>query len=251
MTADAVHHAILIVDIEGFGRPERTDHIRRELRHQLYRLVKESLEHAGVGIESWRSEDRGDGILVLVTADVPKTQLLDAWILWLTAGLRRYNGRSSPQARMRLRAAAHMGEVARDETGLVGTDLNDAFRLLDCDGLRDALDSSSGDLAVIVSDPVYQSVVKADAGLIDPNEYDQVAVSVKELDTFAWVIARRGARAGSTGHSQARTPSKPEGRGGIVFNGETRVEGDVVGRDKNQTVTYYGGQRERDKRRES
>jgi len=236
--SDAMHHTILLVDIKEFRGAKRTGDIRANLREQLYRLVREALKRAEV--TQWEEADRGDAVLILVAADVAKTRLLDAWVLWLASGLRRYNDRSSPGAEMRLRAAVHWGEVTRDENGFVGTDLDDTFRLLDCVPIRKALDSSSAGLAVIVSDPFYQSVVKADAGLIGPNEFEQVEVRIKELRTTAWITVRGTVRATSARRSETRVPSQSASPSGIVFHGETRVGRDVVQGD----VTNYGGERD-------
>ena len=53
--------------------------------------------------------------------------------------------------RIRLRMALHAGEIIRYEHGAAGAAINLAFRLVDAEPLKAALEGSSGALAVIVS----------------------------------------------------------------------------------------------------
>jgi hypothetical protein len=68
----AVHRTIVVVDIEGFGDPHRTNRNQVAVRDGLYKAMRAAFHHAGIPWADDGHEDRGDGIFVLVSADVPK-----------------------------------------------------------------------------------------------------------------------------------------------------------------------------------
>jgi hypothetical protein len=81
------------------------------MRQELYRLLEQPQARAGLRREDFRAEDRGDGVLVLLNSDVPKTRVLPWLVLRMAAELNRYN-RTAPEAtRIRVRAVVHAGEV--------------------------------------------------------------------------------------------------------------------------------------------
>ncbi|MCE7079816.1 hypothetical protein [Streptomyces sp. ST2-7A] len=173
------HHLIVIIDIVGSGR--RTDPDQSWLRDRLYAMTDRALRTAG--IEGEESEDRGDGILVLLPGGVPKTALLGPFVDALDAELRAHARlyRTGPRA-LRLRASLHAGEVARDERGWVGADLNAAFRMVDLPALRDTLETAErAVLALAVSDLLYRAIVRHDHPGIEPTEYRDVPFSAKEI----------------------------------------------------------------------
>ncbi|MGH8906100.1 MAG: hypothetical protein ACRD0K_06220 [Egibacteraceae bacterium] len=241
MTYETVHRTILVLDIEGSGRPDRTDATRADLHDKLYRLLEEALKRASITPGDHEVHDRGDGVLVLVDG-VTKSRLLNEFVLQLAAGLSQHNKSASPAAQMRLRAAIHAGEIALEQRGPNGTALYATFRLADCPPLRNALASSKAALAVIVSDELYQSVVRQYPDLISDEDYEEVTVSVKEFSGRAW-ITLRGSKRGDPPADQTPAPPRPNPdapksvtEGGVVFHGPTKVSGNVAGRD--QTVTY-------------
>src|SRR5689334_16176178 len=66
------HCTIVIVDIEGFGRLIRTNTNQVRIRRGMYRAIEHAFEAAGIPWVSCRHEDRGDGVLVLAPAEIPK-----------------------------------------------------------------------------------------------------------------------------------------------------------------------------------
>ncbi|MGH8898782.1 MAG: hypothetical protein ACRDZ4_17615 [Egibacteraceae bacterium] len=240
MSYEAVHQTILVVDIEGFGKLDRTDPIRAKLRADLSRLLEEAFKRGSVDLSQCTPSDTGDGVLVLIPAGVPKTRVLDC-IVFLARDLRERNDSASDKAKMRLRAVVHAGEVACGDN--VGRDLNYAFRLLDCKPLRAALAKSSADLALIVSDLIYEGVVGHNAGLIAPTEFDEVEVRVKEVKTTAWITVRSRGKGGTGKHTTDASPDPAPGssaqelprRVGMIFNAPPTFGGDAVAGDKHVT----------------
>src|SRR5580704_16490902 len=63
------HRSIVAIDIERSTSPERTNPIREELRHEAYRLLGTALRTAGItDVHCDPLADRGDGVLVLISA---------------------------------------------------------------------------------------------------------------------------------------------------------------------------------------
>jgi tetratricopeptide (TPR) repeat protein len=181
-----VHRAIMVVDVERFGDPARTNLNQLAVRDGLYKAVTRAFMESGVAWDSCVSEDRGDGALILVPPEVPKTCLVTVLLGRLTAAVSWHNARCAVPEQMRLRVALHAGEVYRDAHGVAGAAVNHTFRLADAPALRSALDASPGVLALIVSDWLFGEVVRHDPAA-EPGSYRQVQVIVKETAAAGWI----------------------------------------------------------------
>ncbi|CAL9503213.1 hypothetical protein SUDANB95_03455 [Actinosynnema sp. ALI-1.44] len=182
----AVHRAMVLVDVEGFGAAARTLPHQLRTRAVLYDVVREALAAAGVPWDGCYHEDRGDSVFVLVPPQYPKGPLVEVLPGALARAVGRHNERGPEAARVRLRVAVHAGEVAFDEHGVTSTSLTTAFRLLDAGPLKVALAGSSGVVAMIVSESIFQEVVRQSAA-IDSATFRPVEVAVKEVRERAWV----------------------------------------------------------------
>ena len=180
----AVHRAIVVVDVEGFGDQRRTNPHQVAVREGLYRAMQDAFGRAGIPWDSCSHEDRGDGVFVLVPAEVPKALLAESLPAALVTALRAHNGGHPGPEQIRLRMALHAGEVHYDQHGVTAVAVNLAFRLLDARPLKAALTSSSGVLAVIVSSWFFEEVVRHSG---TAPGYRPVEVAVKETATTGWV----------------------------------------------------------------
>src|SRR6266702_5055152 len=149
--APAAHRAIVCVDVEGFGDLRRTNADQVVVRDGLYGALRGAFARSGVYWQDCYREDRGDGVLVLVPPQVPKTVLVTRVPRELAAALGEHNRARGREARIRLRMAVHAGEVVYDGHGVAAAAVNHAFRLLEARAVKDALGGSTGVLAVIVS----------------------------------------------------------------------------------------------------
>jgi hypothetical protein len=179
--------ALFVCDIASFGAEARTDHIQAHVRASLYEQLRRSFDEAGVPFDSCYREDRGDGVMVAVPPEAGTALLVSSVADRLRAELRRHNDVSSEAAQIRLRVAVHIGEAHSDGNGLVGTSVNHAFRILDAAEFKAALRSTSAHLALIVSQRVYDDIVRHGRDLIDPADYRQVEIQVKETAAIAWI----------------------------------------------------------------
>jgi hypothetical protein len=180
----APHHmSVMVVDVAGFGRLD--NRAQGRVRAELNAMVRLAFRSAGIRW-SISVENRGDGMIILVPATKSTVSLLDPVIPALAALVRRHNERAEP--RIRLRVSVHVGVVGRDATGWVGSDLITACRLVDSPAVRRYLrQRPDDDLVVVVSDIVYSGIVTHRYRRIDPVTYDPVHISLKELNTRAWL----------------------------------------------------------------
>ena len=179
----AVHRTI-VVDVEGFGDQRRTNRDHVAIRDGLYRAMREAFGRAGIAWDDCGHEDRGDGVFVLVPAEVPKGLLAESLPSALVTGLHAHNDTHPGPEQIRLRMALHAGEVHYDQHGVTAAAVNLAFRLLDAGALKAALASSPGVLAVIASSWFYEEVVRHSPAAA---AYRPVEVAVKETTTTGWV----------------------------------------------------------------
>ncbi|RFS87302.1 hypothetical protein D0T12_03435 [Actinomadura spongiicola] len=181
-----VHRAIICVDIESFCRPGRNDAQRADMRRGLYDVLERAFTWAGIDANDRYHEDRGDGAFFLVPTEGPQSRLVEPLPFHLASELARYNQAASPATRVRLRVALHAGYVHHDPRGVVGTALNEAFRLLDAPVLKRTLHDASGDLAFIASDQFHQDVIRS-RRVFDSSADRKVRVTVKDPHVEAWI----------------------------------------------------------------
>jgi len=211
MLGEPVHRTILAIDVEGFTRRPRRDVDRLLMRKELYRLLEQALARAGLRPEDFRAEDRGDGVLVLLNAEVPKTRVLPWLVLRMAAELNRYN-RTAPEAtRIRVRAVVHAGEVASDAYGHASKDLNLTFRLLDSDLLRGYLANARTSLVLLVSASIYNDIIEQGYREIDAEAFQPVQVVAKSTHALAWVYVPGRHNGVATGQQRPgpTTPTAP------------------------------------------
>jgi tetratricopeptide (TPR) repeat protein len=174
------------VDVEGFGDKRRTNTDRLSVRDGMYRAVQQAFAKSGVGWADCYHESCGDGVFVLIPADVPKGVFVESMPGELAEALHEHNATHGAQQRIRLRMALHAGEVYYDEHGVTAESINLAFRLLDARPLKEALADSPGSLAVIVSPWFFDEVVRHSPGG-DAATYRPVQVAVKETSAIGWI----------------------------------------------------------------
>ena len=194
----------MVVDVERFGDPARTNLNQLAVRDGLYKALIQAFGRSGIEWGSCVSEDRGDGALILVPPEVPKAYLVTSLPGMLAAAVSRHNAGCAGPEPMRLRVALHAGEVYRDAHGVAGSAVNHAFRLAEAPALRSALAASPGVLAVIVSDWLFSEVVRHDPAA-EPGSYRKVQVAVKETAAVGWVrVSDPGMIHGDAGQGDIR-----------------------------------------------
>jgi hypothetical protein len=191
----AVHRTILVVDVERFGDPARTNLDRLTVRDGMYRSLAQAFRATGIPWSTCDREDRGDGVLVVIPPTVAKSLLIEPLPEHLVSTLTAHNHTHRATERIRLRMALHAGEVHYDDHGVVGKAIDHTFRLVDTDELKLTLARSAGVLAVITSSWFFDEVIWHSQAHIR-GAFQPAHVVAKETDTTAWI--------GIPGHQRAR-----------------------------------------------
>lgn len=215
------HRSIVVVDVVSFTRPDRDNVDQLAIRAALYETLRDAFEDSGIPWRQTVREDRGDGVLIFVSAEVSKVLLLGRMPARLAELLERGNSKRTTRQRFRLRVVVHAGEVHHDAHGYAGYDVNLAFRLLDARPLREAVEHSAAAVGLIVSEGVHDGVLRHGYGGLDAAAFEPVRVQVKEVDVPGWIqlfggglllpVPRRVARA-----VPGREPGREVGRESVA-----------------------------------
>lgn len=185
-TVPPLYSSLAVLDIESFGT--RTDPVQQALRRELYAVLENAVGEAGLDWSAIETADTGDGAILRIPPDVPKAAITRALTWNLRAALVRRTLEPTAVEELRLRLALHAGEVARDEFGIVGADLNTACRMVDAAILRGVLKAAArAHLVVAVSAAWYQAVIRHGHDGIDLSSYAPAQLDVKELHETVWV----------------------------------------------------------------
>ena len=234
--------AIVVVDIESFG--SRANPFQVSLRRAMREVIRESCGQTHIDWDTVEALDRGDGLILLVPPATSTVTLAGAFVRMLDAMLRERAAMSSDAHRMRLRVALHEGNCQRDETCWVGEAINTACRLVDAQPLRDALAAApEARMALIVSNEIYQGVIRHDYPLIDAASFGPAVIDAKELTgEKVWISVPGRSFPPGRRSEPPPAPSSRAQHGGIVNQGGATVLGDQVGGDK--TVYLRAGRDE-------
>ncbi|MFI6922690.1 tetratricopeptide repeat protein [Nonomuraea spiralis] len=189
------------VDIKGWsGRP-----VPEQIRAQqsLVTVVYAACRAAGLPEEIVQSS--GDGVLIMPPSDIDETAVIPELVHGLTVALRQENRLLSDGARIRLRLSLTNGVVSTGPTGFSGPAIIECFRLLDAPVVKSVLvDHPVAELAVIVSDHLYQDVIRHGFRSLRPDEFWKVDGSIRDRDfsATAWVWVSDRTPAGRSGQAR-------------------------------------------------
>lgn len=174
-----------VLDVVSYGR--RGAPQQKDIDERLRTLVAVVL--ADIEAERADTEPNGYGRLVVLPAGTDPTRALPALLMAMEGRLGQDNARF--RDRMRLRMAIGSGLVGVEPAGLSGPLKVDLNRMADCPSLRNAVDTQpDADLLVLISDAVYDDVIRP--GFVPPDlgPFRRVEVSVPEFTAVAWLRGR-------------------------------------------------------------
>jgi hypothetical protein len=185
--ADRSCCTIVLIDVAMSARNGWQE--QRRMRDDLYDLVHGAVEYGGWAVEALSHSDTGDGFRFVLPLDlIQPTQVVDLFVLGLTAGLREHRRRVNEMARIRLRVAFDLGLVQQHRENWTGEPLVRVARLADAEPAREALQSDRRlDLVAVVSDVLYDFAIRHGLGYLAPGCFQPVRVRVKEFDRNAWL----------------------------------------------------------------
>ena len=160
------------------------DNLRQYLAQQTFRdVMAEAVDAVGLRRADWTTQQAGDGELGILPSDASEPTVVAELVPALDRILRQHNRGLLPEAKVRLRVAIHQGLVHLDgANGFPGEAVNEVCRLRDADVLREALKSfAQASVALIVSESIFQDVVRHGYRGLRPERFAPVQVSVKDF----------------------------------------------------------------------
>ncbi|HTU75980.1 MAG TPA: hypothetical protein VMG38_20885 [Trebonia sp.] len=174
----------LVLDVADFGA--RPAPLRSDVQRRLPLLVSAMLAACGIGLGSVEHEWTGDGINVVLPADIDPTVVLPALLRSLAAALGEDNARSVN--RMRLRMSVGIGLIEHSGAGFGGPMIIELSRLVNSAPLRAALAAyPDAHLAVAISDQVHSAIIRPGYPGIPTSQFTPVEVAEKEFRAPAWI----------------------------------------------------------------
>jgi len=184
---DEDHCTVVLLDVAEFGAHERTDGDRAIVRRELQRMVWKAFAEAPFdGLDRCHWEERGDGFLIVVPPQIRTRWVVEHLPDRLAAAVRQHNRRSTEPVRIRLRLSVHVGPVTSDDTGVNGSAIIHAARLVDAAEFKERMKAADAALGVIASPYVYEYVVRH-GERFESGSYERIQGQVKESAIDAWV----------------------------------------------------------------
>ncbi|MFI9462949.1 hypothetical protein [Streptomyces xiamenensis] len=157
------------------------------VQRELVRMMDEAAELTGLDRAAWRIQPQGDLELAVLPEATPEEAVLGPLVQNLALCLTDANTRPATP-RIRLRMAVDTGVVADAALGHAGPAPVAVARYVNAPQLKAALATLAvADLAVIVSDRLYQDVVRSRRWDLDPAQYVRAHVQVKEFGGYGWI----------------------------------------------------------------
>ena len=175
---------VILTDVVAFGARKRTDEDRLIIRRTLSSMIRVATE----GFSGIRSEDRGDGILLVVPPGISTARTMAQLLRVIPPALDQHNSSHRNPAQIQLRLSVNVGPVVSDIMGVSGEAIIVAARLVEAPVFKEAFTGSTARLGVIVSPFVYDTVVRHDRDKDYVSRYLPVPVEVKESRTSAWMM---------------------------------------------------------------
>ncbi|MGW3451830.1 hypothetical protein [Streptomyces sp. NPDC001076] len=230
MTTEARYHRIVLIEIEGFSMQPET--AQAGLRRNLYDMTESALSSAGVGPDQYTVEDRGHGVLILVSAGTALTILVRDFMQGLEDALASYQWNAH---RLRLLVGLGQGLVAWDPHGWAGAAINDLAQLVDGAPVKQVLaQAEQARLVLVVSENVYASVVRHGYRGIDPAAYGPTEFVTRHGERLrAWItVPGYPAPPGLPPAPETEENLRSAAHGGQVHAGSDIVFGDYVSGSK-------------------
>lgn len=106
----------------------------------------------------------------------------------LPSALNQHNSTQRNAAQVQLRLSIDVGPVVSDTMDVSGKTIIVAARMLEALAFKEAFTGSTARLGIIVSQFVYDTIIRHSKDQAYVASYSQVSIEVKEFRTTAWMM---------------------------------------------------------------
>ncbi len=230
MTTDPVGHGVrrmcIAFDLERYSGG--SDAAQVEKQRAMTSLVMQACERGALERAHWLKQEQGDGELALLPPGIDEARVITALWREFREGLHRHNRHANATAQLRMRVAVHEGMTYIADNGFAGDAVNTVCRLRDCPVAKNALSGTDGDMVLIVSDRIYQDVIRGYDGLDLPaSAFTETTIDMpdKGFHATAYIFSGNGSRpdtppgdASAQGLPRPRADQPDSGPGGPALN---------------------------------
>jgi hypothetical protein len=177
----------LVSDIAGYSTRSRAEQAVAQQR--LLDVMTFACRHARIfRVPARNRQDRGDGRLYVLPSRADEALMIPRLIMGLRHGLYLANQGNRGAGRLRIRVAMARGQVALGPTGFLGQPPITACRLVDAPEAKAALATrEDADLVVVVTDEMYEDVIKLEYPGVPSGDFTSALLMVKEYAGTAWL----------------------------------------------------------------
>ncbi|MFT7838070.1 hypothetical protein Q5530_18190 [Saccharothrix sp. BKS2] len=161
-----VYRLVVAVDVEGYSKLDALD--QSLVQSRLGEVLDLAAQDAGLDRSHWYRQVRGDGELAVLPADADTAWVIAHFTERLAANLAELRRAGTP---MRMRVAMHCGTLTAGRFGLVGDAPIVTCRLLDAKVARKELATTGSDLVLVVSQRLFDDVVRSRFHDLDPSRF--------------------------------------------------------------------------------
>lgn len=183
---DFERRLLLSVDAKEYSRGTGRRH--GVVQQNLLAVLDDAAERTGLARARWEQQPGGDGELAVLPPGEREPRVVDDFVHNLAAALRRNNRDEAPERHLRLRLAVHFGPTMPAANGYKGHGPIVVSRLCGCGALREALNVSGADLAVVLSRQVFEDTVAQEHTSLRAADFRRVCVREKEYRDDAWIL---------------------------------------------------------------
>ncbi|MBB5955972.1 class 3 adenylate cyclase [Saccharothrix tamanrassetensis] len=177
-----VYRLVVAVDVEGYSKLDALD--QSLVQSRLGEVLDVAAHNAGLDRSQWYRQVRGDGELAVLPADADTASVLAHFTEEVARALRDLRAAGTP---LRMRLAMHCGTLTAGQFGLVGHAPIVTCRLLDSKVVRKALALGEGDLVLVISERLFDDVVRTRFHELDPSRFRPTRFSVKGASYAGYV----------------------------------------------------------------
>jgi hypothetical protein len=177
------------VDIENFTK---LDILGQSLAQRTLSKVLDLAAHRAVlDRENWHCQPRGDGELAILPADTDVAWVVSEFAARVPEVLAELQEIHPAAPRIRLRMAMHHGPLMTGSFGPVGDAPIATCHLLDAPAVRRILAAeTSCSVLLVVSEKIYEEVVRSRFYGLTPERFQRIRISVKRSSYTAYVCTK-------------------------------------------------------------